>query len=390
MLRAALLIAGKDLRQRIRDRSALVLGFVAPLGIAALMSFAFSGAESFHATLAVADEDGGEVATAFVGMLRGPELADVVTVRTVGSAGEAERQVDGGDVGAAIVIPAGFTGMAHGGPAVDLRVLASVDDTISAQVASSVAQAFTTQLSADRLSVQTALAAGAPPAALGELTRQAAAGVLPERTIADRAGTSALSTIDYFGPAMGIFFMYFAIGFGARSFFGERRDGTLDRIVAAPVPPVAILAGKAMSTFVYGVASLGTMAVFTSVLFGASWGPPAAAAAVIVAMGLALVTITALVTVVARTERQADGLSSIVTFGLVLLGGNFILVSSAPEAIRTLALATPNGWALRAFTDLATGADAVAATLPPVAAILAFAALTGAAAAMLAGRAVLR
>lgn len=64
MLRAALLIAGKDLRQRIRDRSALVLGFVAPLGIAALMSFAFSGAESFHATLAVADEDGGEVATA--------------------------------------------------------------------------------------------------------------------------------------------------------------------------------------------------------------------------------------------------------------------------------------------------------------------------------------
>ena len=33
---AALIIAGKDLRQRLRDRSAIVLGLIAPLLIAAL------------------------------------------------------------------------------------------------------------------------------------------------------------------------------------------------------------------------------------------------------------------------------------------------------------------------------------------------------------------
>ena len=38
MIRTVLVIARKDLRQRLRDRSAIVLGLVAPLGIAALMS----------------------------------------------------------------------------------------------------------------------------------------------------------------------------------------------------------------------------------------------------------------------------------------------------------------------------------------------------------------
>ena len=51
----ALLIAGKDLRLRFRDRSVLMLGFAAPLMIATLMSFAFKGTDSFHVTVVVVD-----------------------------------------------------------------------------------------------------------------------------------------------------------------------------------------------------------------------------------------------------------------------------------------------------------------------------------------------
>ena len=63
MIRTVLVIARKDLRQRLRDRSAIVLGLVAPLGIAALMSFAFKGTETFHFTLGVVDADHGPVAS---------------------------------------------------------------------------------------------------------------------------------------------------------------------------------------------------------------------------------------------------------------------------------------------------------------------------------------
>ncbi|MEP7369699.1 MAG: hypothetical protein ABI662_08595 [Dermatophilaceae bacterium] len=71
-LRAVVAIARKDLRQRLRDRSAIVLGFIAPVAVAALISVAFGSAGSFHTTVAVVDLDGGPVAAAFTSFVKGP------------------------------------------------------------------------------------------------------------------------------------------------------------------------------------------------------------------------------------------------------------------------------------------------------------------------------
>ncbi len=376
-MRTAWLIARKDLRQRMRDRSAFVLGFVAPLVIAALMSFAFKGTDSFHTTLDLVDQDHGEVSAAFVRMLHDPQVRDVLTVRVVPSVEVARQDVDKGEAGAALVVPSTFTAAAHGGRSTAVKVLASVDHTIDARLAEQLTHSFTSQIDADRLSVATALAAGAPPSSAPELASQSARLRLPVSTVTALSGERPVTAIGYYGPAMGIFFMFFAIGFGARGFFLEQRGGTLDRIMAAPVPAWSVLAGKSLATFVYGVASLTTMWVVTSVAFGAYWGPPLAVAAIVTCLALTLVALTAAVTALSRSERQADGLASIVTFALVLLGGNFVVLASAPAIVRTLALVTPNGWALRGFTDLSTGAPAWAATLPPVAAILSFAAAVG-------------
>lgn len=389
-MRTALLIARKDLRQRLRDRSALVLGFVAPLVIAALMSFAFKGTDSFHTTLDVVDQDHGELSAAFVQMLRDPQLSDVVTLHVVPSVAQARRDVDGGTAGAALVVPPTFTAAAHGGRTTPVKVLASVDHTIEAQLAEALTHSFTAQVDADRLSVATALAAGAPPSSAPSLAAASARLRQPVSTVNVLSGQRPVTAIGYYGPGMGIFFMLFAIGFGARGFFMERRGGTLDRIMAAPVPPWSMLVGKSLATFVYGVASLTTMCVVTTVAFGAYWGPPLAVAAIVVAMALTLVALTAAVTSLSRTERQADGLASIVTFGLVLLGGNFVVLAGAPAIVRTLALATPNGWALRGFTDLSTGASAWGATVPPVVAILLFAVAVGVLAVLGSRRAVRR
>ena len=62
---ALLAIALKDLRQRLRDRSAILIGVIAPIAIAALISVAFASTGSFHADVAVVDLDGGPVAAGF-------------------------------------------------------------------------------------------------------------------------------------------------------------------------------------------------------------------------------------------------------------------------------------------------------------------------------------
>lgn len=387
-MRAALVIAGKDLRQRFRDRSALVLGFLAPLAIAALMSFAFSGADQFHFSMGVVDEDGGPVAEALLEVLESPELREVVTVERIGSSAEARDQVDAGDVATAVLIPVAFS---EAVTTVDpdastrLEVLTNVDFQLDAQVTEAIVDAFLAQVNANRLSVATAVVAGAPLDELDALAALAADERLPEQAVQRPVGAEQLRTISYYAPGMGIFFVLFAVSFAARSFFGEREQGTLERMAVAPMPRTAILVGKALSVLVYAIASLGTMALVTGLVFDADWGHPVAAAVVILAISTSVVALTALVIAVARSDRQADGLASVVIFALALLGGNFIMIAEAPPTMRTLALATPNGWALRAFTDLATTSGGLAHDLDliagPVAGILVITALVGAVAA---------
>jgi ABC-2 type transport system permease protein len=97
MLRTALLVAGKDLRQRLRDRSALVIAFIAPFVLASIIGLAFGGDFAFRATYAVADADRGPVATGFTDrVLAGEGLRDLVTVRRV-EPGEARALVDRGE-----------------------------------------------------------------------------------------------------------------------------------------------------------------------------------------------------------------------------------------------------------------------------------------------------
>ena len=92
-MRTALLIARKDLRQRMRDRSAIVLGLVAPLLIAALMSFAFKGTETFHYQLGVVNEDHGAIATELVHALSSSTSRSILTVENLSSPAAARADV---------------------------------------------------------------------------------------------------------------------------------------------------------------------------------------------------------------------------------------------------------------------------------------------------------
>ncbi|MFE9650323.1 hypothetical protein ACFYO0_40730 [Streptomyces sp. NPDC006365] len=95
-------------------------------------------------------------------------------------------------------------------------------------------------------------------------------------------------------------------------------------------------------------------------------------AALCVAMAVTVGCLTALVTLLARAQRQAEGLSSVVVFVLALVGGNFVHTATGPPLLRRLALYTPNGWALRGFTDLGTGVGGWTAAGGPLLGIAAF------------------
>ena len=385
---AALVIAAKDLRQRLRDRSAIIIGIVAPLVIAAVMSLAFKGAEQFHYKLGVVDQDGGPVAAAITDGLGAPGLRSLLSVTPEPSAAAASAAIREGRIQAALVLPAGLSTSIGGDSPAGPTVLTSVNATLAGSITHSIVDSFVAQLNADRLSVATAVAAGAVPASVPGLQAAATRLTIPERLVDRPLGTAPIKPVSYYSPAMAIFFLLFLVSYTARSFFVDRSQGMIERMRAAPVRPVDILIGKALSVFVFGAVSLAIVALVTTVAFGADWGDPLAVIAVCAAMIVAVVSLTALVIGLARTQRQAEGISAAVVFALALLGGNFVFVSASPAVMRKLSLLTPNGWALRAFTDLSTTGGGMATAAGPVAAMLAFSAVVGAVALVIGRRAV--
>jgi len=386
-MRPVLVIAGKDLRQRLRDRSAVVIGLVAPLAVALLMSLAFKGTENFHYTLALVNADRGPIAGAMVQAFESKSLRSIVTVEDYAGQTTAAQAVRNGRAQAGLVIPAGYSARLAGAAPLSLTTLTNVNNTTATSVTQSIVSSFVAQLDADRLSVATAQSAGSTKSTAG-LTALASQLRIPEQLVARAVGARQLKVISYMAPAMSIFFAFFLISYTARGFFEDKDQGMIERMRAAPVRPYQILVGKSLSVLVFGLGSLLVIFLVTTKLFGAYWGDPLSVVLICAALVLAIVALTALVIGVARTKRQAEGMSSALVFGLALLGGNFVFLSASPEVMQRIALFTPNGWALRAFTKLSTSGGALHTAAVPVLAILGFALVIGVVAAVLAPRSV--
>jgi linearmycin/streptolysin S transport system permease protein len=369
---AARIVAGTDLRRRVRNRSFIIRAFVGPVVLATIITLAFGGGDDFSARIGVVDADGSPVGTGFVAALTRASDAGGLHFVAVDTTGTARARVARGSLDAAVVVPRGFGASLAGGDPDDVEVLASSDAVVSAEVATAVARQLTTRAAAARLAVATARATDAPPPDVGRVT----AGALPVAVDARSSG-GRVSPAAYLGPAMGLLFLFLSIGTLARDLMEDRRIGLLDRLRAGPVGASAIIGGRGLAVVAVGATGLVVIWAFTAAVLGADWGDPVGVVAVIGAASLAVAGIAGLVAAVARTEQAAETISLAVGFGFAVVGGAFIPLGQLPPLLGHLAPFTPMGEALAAFALLSAGDAAPVEVLPYVAALLAWAAVTG-------------
>ena len=174
---------------------------------------------------------------------------------------------------------------------------------------------------------------------------------------------------------MAVFFVFFTVEFGVRSLLEEREEGTLARLLVAPVNAWSVIGGKALAGFVLGLVSTTLLVVATTWLIGAEWGDPLGVALLVLGGVLAAVGVTALVATLASTPAQAGAYVSIVAVVGGLLGGTFFPISQA-GLLGTLRFLSPQGWLMEGFQDSAGGS--VADIAGPLAGVLAIAVATGA------------
>ena len=164
-MRAAWLICAKDLRARLRDRSAVLIGDRGPArpGVHLQLDLQRDLRRLDVISLGVVNADHGAVSQQFTSqVLPAVGRSGLIAIHPEATVARARALAAKGTLAAVIVIPAGFSARVQAGQPASMQVIGNVDAPISTEVARSIAESFAADLNRIRLSVAT-VAAGTTP-----------------------------------------------------------------------------------------------------------------------------------------------------------------------------------------------------------------------------------
>jgi ABC-2 type transport system permease protein len=151
-----------------------------------------------------------------------------------------------------------------------------------------------------------------------------------------------------------VMFIFISVAWSAESLLTERESGTMRRLMAAPIPRGAIIAGKMLAfmllSCVQAIVLFGVGAAFFGIPTGES---PVALIAITLAVALTSALLGMAVAAVARSAKQAGSIG--VVMGLVLAGiGGGIPAAQIPFVRQggfsgILASLTPQGHAINGY-----------------------------------------
>ncbi len=155
-------------------------------------------------------------------------------------------------------------------------------------------------------------------------------------------------------PSYLVMFAFFLVLTVGWLFVAERRQGTMKRLVAAPLTRGQILAGKLVPCLALSLFQGFVVLLAGRLIFGMSWGPhPGWLAAVVASTSLAAMGLAVLVAAVARTETQVAIYGTLLVLVLAGLSGSLMGDRALmPEQMQTLSRLTPHAWALDAYREL--------------------------------------
>lgn len=379
---AAVLIAAKDLRQRMRDRTVIVVALLLPFITAGILGATLPNITNVsHSAfqIGVVNEDHGPTALYFVKEVLEPlQRRHLLKLHSV-SLARGRAEVRSGKLTAAIVMPPGFSKAGEGESPTHFEIVGEGQafKQVGTYVIDSIASLFANQFNGVRLAVASARKRHEAPTEIITLSEHANEIPKPLGLHDASLPSKELNTKTRESAGLTIFFLFLTAQLGFASIIDERNHGTLARLLAASVSRPAIIVGKLLTSIVLGLLSTFALAVATTLLLGAHWGDIPGVALLIFVCVLAATMMTACLATFARTSEQAVQWQVITAALLGALGGSVFPVAQAGGLLASLSSLTPHAQFLRGLGLLSHGYG-VTSVLPMVGAILAFAAIFGA------------
>jgi ABC-2 type transport system permease protein len=171
--------------------------------------------------------------------------------------------------------------------------------------------------------------------------------------------------------------------FGGATIAAERRNGVIKRLMVYPVARLELVMGKIYGLMLLGVVQTLFFLAVGKFLFHVNLGAnlPAVALTLVIFSWVAA-SLGVLVGSLTAAEDRVVGICVLASLLMAALGGCWWPLEIGPPVMKTIALCTPNGWALAALHQLISFGSGFGAVLKPLAVLLCF----GAAANLLAAR----
>ena len=369
----ALAIAATDLRRLLRWRANIFFLFVLPLLIILLLGSVYGGAQT--ARIGVLDRDHGVLARQFTRALAARPSTRLVTYQSTKAL---QKAVAHGDVDAGLQIPADYDARVRGGRTATLGFFARP---------SSIAQQLrpTTQSVAADQSVAIAAAQvlerqARLPFAAALARARAAQAHTPKVSVAVTASDggvyrAASSRFQHGASTQLILFIFLTSMTGAAFVIETRRLGIARRVLSTPTSTRTMVTGQLLGRLAVALVQALIIVIGSMLFFGVTWGDPFGTAAVILSFCLVGTGVAMLVATLCSSEQQAQPIAFLLGLGLAALGGSMAPLEIFPPTARTIAHVTPHAWANDAFSKLLDHGAGLAAVLPQVGVLLAFAAV---------------
>jgi len=381
-------IALKDLLQVIRDKKSLLFLVLMPIAFTLIFGFAFRWQEK-EPRLPVGwvnRDPGGALSTELHNLVAANVAIELVTVE--GDDAYLTRQVQDEDFAAVAVVPKEFSVRALAGETVPLTLI--VPNSMAGQTATTAIQAAAKRLlgavQAAQLGVE-ATAARHPfadatlrQAALeANLAQAIAAWQQPAFSVDLEPATGAQargrppSGFQHSSPGMLVQFAIFGLMSSATVLVLERKEGTLKRMLAAPVPRVASMAGHLLALFSIAFLQCLLLVTLGQLAFGVDYvREPLGTLVMLVALGLWVTSLGLLIGAVAKTEPQVMTFSFIAMILFAALGGAWFPLETAGAAFSRIGHLLPTAWAMDGLQNIVVRGQDFGSTLLPAGIVLAY------------------
>lgn len=402
MFYKVLAVARKELQMLIKDKSTLFVLFILPLLLASLLGTINTAAaematggegEEEKSTFSVylVNLDDGEYGKQISEMLQG---VDILDIESIGSIEEADNLVGKGERMAAIVIPAGFTEKVDAYQSTNIQVIIDPVQQIFAgyivgivrNVAAMVNLQGEIWFGVKSVIAESGILEGAPPEVLLAVQAQAFGSLMTQLSmLEDNAQISVVSekvsgeAVDapwnpftYYVPAFTVMFAFFLVGVVAATMLAEKEDGSLRRLLAAPIHRGVIIGGKILAYMLVVCAQVVVLFGVGSGIFGMPLGDIAALAALTIVLSFTATALGILVAGISRTRKQADTTGMILGFVLAGLGGCIFPFYNLEGIVGIISRLTPHAHAVLAYSQVMNDGASLVSVLPQVAILLVF------------------